>query len=505
VFVWFDNQPASRTALSRIERIYRLYADRGEPVVFRAVCVQSADQLDADALRHLVSQWGTTLPLLRDVHAAGRDALAVERAPTVAVLDGASRLQMYEVGANPQLDESLQIVLGRLLAGENVGADVKARWLASEQRFEQFLQMAAVEGDPQSLDKLPGLAAAAGFRKLPSSIAWQTDRVSSAGDLLMDRSTQSATPRLNVLSGMQHLLQLDAMGQIVARQRLDLDEDAFVSQLRQRIDGQGDPYYVGFAPLGRHVYVFDRELRRVLEYPPAEQTHNGVMDADLWDLDRDGTLELYIAFAAPHGCQRVDLEGRRIWSNRVLPTTISLVPRWQAGPPHLLATGDQGWLLPISPAGREGSPVTVGQRTIHQLAARDSGDTPEGADSGEQTQPRAAPFLGISYSLEGRLIAVGLNMKLEEQWSYELPAGLFRHPVRAAQWVPLFGPALGCWLLPGPDGSVHVIRDDGSFFDRLDTGQHVLGLAGHPQGDVGRLYVATEGKVTAYDLRQPEP
>ncbi len=281
-------------------------------------------------------------------------------------------------------------------------------------------------------------------------------------------------------------------GNSLARHALDLEEGAYVAQMRAARDGQGREYYLGFSQLGRHVYLFDAQFHQLLQYPPADQPHNGIMDATLLDLDDDGQLEIYIGFADPHGCQRIDLNGHRVWSNRKLPATLSLAGRTQAQPAHLLAAGEQGWVLPISATGQEGSPMTVGQRTIHQIVAADS------------VTPRPTPLLGMSYSIEGRLIAVGLDESLQERWAYGLPPGIFRHQVHSPLWAPLWDTNTGFWFVAGPDGSIHVIRDDGALFDHLNTGRDILGISAGLAGSTSRLYIATDGQVTAYDLQPPE-
>ena len=116
---------------------------------------------------------------------------------------------------------------------------------------------------------------------------------------------------------------------------------------------------------------------------------------------------------------------------------VSLVPRLLAKPPHLLVSGEQGAIVPVSRAGAEGPPIAVGKRTIHQLARSLA------------SEPRPTQFLGMSYTLEGRLIAIGLTPELEEAWSYGLPSGTYQSQVQTPVWARMLSSQSGQWLLAG--------------------------------------------------------
>ena len=61
-------------------------------------------------------------------------------------------------------------------------------------------------------------------------------------------------------------------------------------------------------------------------------------------------------------------------------------------------------------------------------------------------------------------------------WKYELPFGT-QQPVEAIVVGRLLpGPARQ-WILPGSDGSIHVLAADGTPIDRFNYGEQVTGLA----------------------------
>jgi hypothetical protein len=108
----------------------------------------------------------------------------------------------------------------------------------------------------------------------------------------------------------------------------------------------------------------------------------------------------------------------------------------------------------------------------------------------------------MSFTLEGRLIAIGLNRNLQEQWSYGLPNGVFQSQVKTPTSVKITGGDSWQWLLAGPDGSVHIVDDDGNFFDAFNFGQNVTGIAGYQDGDAGILLISTNDSVTALRVKK---
>ncbi len=144
VMIWFDRHAASQLNVQQVDQIYQQFAKRADEVRFQAICAEPLAKISSPDVTQLVAQWGISLPVTRDLDAAGRDALQITEAPTTIVLDAQRRLQMFEVGANPQLTQSVEIVLKRVLSGEDVSTDVLRNWQLMDQRFQQQLQLAAI-------------------------------------------------------------------------------------------------------------------------------------------------------------------------------------------------------------------------------------------------------------------------------------------------------------------------------------------------------------------------
>jgi hypothetical protein len=156
--------------------------------------------------------------------------------------------------------------------------------------------------------------------------------------------------------------------------------------------------------------------------------------------------------------------------------------------PRLLAASDQGSILPINQSGSHDPPVEVaGRAVLYVLAAGVSG-------------PRPTSYCGLAYDAAGRLTALGLDSTLREVWSYGLPAGAAKRPIPLVASAPPAEGHRGQWWMTAPDGSIHVVSDDGRFSDHFSLGQHPNGLAVTRVGRRRVLLVSTENGVTAYGV-----
>jgi hypothetical protein len=307
-------------------------------------------------------------------------------------------------------------------------------------------------------------------------------------------TNEGRPPSIYVMDGWRHVVQLGADGTIQRRYPLPIPDDGAISFLRTNVDRQGRRYHVGTARLARQVHVLDQTWQLVKTYPDAEQKHDGIQDVQLVDLDADGQLELYVAFAGVVGLHRVDLTGTRQWSNRSLHSILSLAaPRFCFQPPRLLATSYLGQIVPVTAAGQDIRPVSVGSRAVHQLVASNC------------REDRPTMFCGISYAPDGRRVAIGMDASLREAWSYDLPVGVFRSQVQYVTVGRLLdGPGYQ-WVMAGPDGSIHIVADDGQFHDWFCRGEDVTGLAATELQEGKVLVIATRQAVSAWRITPRDP
>jgi hypothetical protein len=85
-------------------------------------------------------------------------------------------------------------------------------------------------------------------------------------------------------------------------------------------------------------------------------------------------------------------------------------------------------------------------------------------------------WCGMSAAKLGENLAVGFLPNGKEQWKYQLPDGV---PPPMELIVPgkLSRQGSGQWILPGADGSIHVLSADGKPVDKFNSGVMLQGLA----------------------------
>ena len=88
----------------------------------------------------MMRRWGVHVPLVRDLRAFGRDRFAIPGAPALVILDAQGVMQVYEVGANPNLSDELPGVLDRIKRGEDLAATARAQYEADMAAFRAAIQ-----------------------------------------------------------------------------------------------------------------------------------------------------------------------------------------------------------------------------------------------------------------------------------------------------------------------------------------------------------------------------
>ena len=97
---------------------------------------------------------------------------------------------------------------------------------------------------------------------------------------------------------------------------------------------------------------------------------------------------------------------------------------------------------------------------------------------------------------------IGFTPAGELLWSYVPPAGIFSRPIEPIIPGKVLLGSDGQWLLPGPDGSIHVIATNGKLVDKFNYGEILQGLATVDVNGRPVLVVATAGKLEALTIEQ---
>ena len=135
------------------------------------------------------------------------------------------------------------------------------------------------------------------------------------------------------------------------------------------------------------------------------------------------------------------------------------------GQRQLLCANNNGILVTLDANGQRVSEIPIPNRMIFWIVGGDL------LGNGQlQWCGLAAPKLGEN-------IAVGLNLKGEELWSYNLPIGVQPQPIEPIIPGKITRDGPGQWLLPGPDGSINILASNGKPIDSFNTGAVLHGLA----------------------------
>jgi hypothetical protein len=485
VLVWYRDHEACRGTLVEVAKFRQELADN-EKVTIHAVSTDPTTESNEDLSQRL-KDWQAELPVVRDLEAFGDSLFHIEAQPTVVVLDAVGRVQIFQAGGSPELSSQLATIVARLQKGENIAEEIVHR---AEEERQQYDKLVASGGPPpQAVMELPEavIKARSQPQKLKLRELWTCRELKSPGNVYAIAEGDDA--RLVVIDGVRAMAELDQSGKLLARRELDLPAGAAVTYVRTARDADGKRWYAASAPLSPQVYLLDDQWQTQRTYPE-QLSPAPVADVQLADLTGDDGLVLYVGFVGEAGLHTVSLEGKPIRRNKTFPNVVSIAvaPADDVNTPRLLLTGDDGTILGINRFGNEQPPKTVGKWPIARIvAARFTGAT-------------QAAFIGMSGDRQGNALAVGCDAKLQEHWNYPLPPGIHQVPIEAITSGSLLPARAGEWIFAAPDGSIHVVSEDGEFTDTWNYGAALTGIAAARLGKQRALIVATQEGVTAWGV-----
>ncbi len=453
---WGATWPRSTSSLPQVQKAFAQFAD--EPrVAFYAVSLD-LPQTEVTDIQQALSEAGVTMPVLRDLDRCAGPLLKIGDPPCLLVIDAEGVAQHFQFGFPADLSKTLPEKLARVLAGEDIYHEPLAQYEEELRLFQH----------PPERPDYAELAPRSQPQRLRLTPLWRCADLSAPGNMLV-LYPAGGPARLVVVEAGRTLAEVGLDGKLLAKHELDLAEQEVVASLRSGADADGKLYLAGFASAQQRVHVLDQQFNRLFSFPAdaLENRHGGIADVRFADLEGDGALELYVGYWGVVGVQRVSLEGQRVAANRSIASVIRLAvtgPDAQ-GRRRLVCVNQRGALSLLDHELGGQDEVSVGDRLVHWIV---------GADLTGDGQPE---FCALSSSPPGQTEAVGLTLDGQELWRYRLPDGLHRSPVEpiVAGRVAAGGP--GCWLLSGPDGSIHILSAEGQLIDQFNYGQVLGGLA----------------------------
>ena len=485
VLAWYHDNPACAATLHQVSQAARQFKDNDQ-VKFFAVSTDptaTSNQAIEDRLR----EWDVQLPVLRDLEAFGDKSFKIELQPTIVVLDRQGRVQIFQTGGNPQLAAQLGVIVDRLLGGDDLAADIVKQADREREEYDKLI----AEGGPEPTPIVELTEAVIRQRSEPKRMSvkklWQSKDVRMPGNAYF---FQGETPRLYVIEAGRNIVELDSEGQIAARHELPLPEGLAVTFLRSAVDKDGQRRFVVSSPLAPCWFVFDENWQPAGQYPEPGADPLQIVDLQLADVDNDDQPDVLAGNVNFIGLHAVSLDGKPLWRNRKFAnvTSVAVTRPDDVGSWGILVTGESGGVLRVNRYGNDEPEEQLPDWAVVRLAARDF-DTQSGGS-----------LLGIASNNEGKQRAVSLDERLKQFWSYDLPAGVHQRPIEPIVASRIRGQDQGEWWLAGPDGSIHLLSDDGKFHDSFHYGAVLNGVAAGTVDSKATLIVCTDTGVTGYEV-----
>ncbi len=322
---------------------------------------------------------------------------------------------------------------------------------------------------------------------------WNSTDLRSPGNIVVIAG-KDGKPHLAVVENWRSVAEVGLDGKLIALHKLDIDEKEAVGNLRTAVGADGRRYTVAWMISQQRCHVLDDNWNVVASYPEnaLENPHSGMADVELGDLDGDGKLKIYIGYWGVVGVQAASLEGKRLWSNRSLAHVLGMAigAADDKGRRNLYCTNSNGSVVVLDDQGQRQGDITIPKRMLHWIVT---------ADLRNDKKPL---WCGLAVQKIGEEVAVGFSLDGRELWHYALPPGAQTKPIEPIIVGRLSRDGPGQWILPGPDGSIHVLAADGTLVDKFNTGVALQGLATVEIDGQPVLITASEKALTAWKVEK---
>ena len=383
-----------------------------------------------------------------------------------------------------------------MLAGKDIYPLALQRYDERRERYQRALD-AALRGTPPAESGVKEIiipqakiAPRSDPKHLKLTPLWKCADVKKPGNILVVPGFGGA-PRLAIIDSWNAIAEVGLNGKLLAPpHKLDIQNGEAVCYLRTAVGADGKRLFAGCAMGQQRVHLFDENWKRLMSYPAdaLENRHSGIADVQLADLEGNGKLRLYVSYFGVVGLQAASLEGKRLAFNRLLNNAHLAIGPAEKGHRNLVCTNGRGALAVVNAKLQVVDNVPVPGRPLQWIVA---------ADLAGDGQLHLC-CLAVAPQKIGDTVAVGLNLKGERLWSYALPQGVLSQPIEPIIAGKLTSGPAGQWLLPGADGSIHILDADGKLLDSFNCGAALCGLATVEIDGKPALVVATPGGVEAW-------
>lgn len=490
---WGTNCPPCRTSLPSLEKVYQKYKTNPK-VAFLCVNVDPPDA-KIESVTSLFKELGMTVPLVRDPEGQLINLFFTNGIPATFLIGPDGIVEDFEAGANPALTTVLPEKLEKLLAGQHLyekGVKEYQQRLANlEEAARRGPDFKAQPGE-EVRREMPAtqIAPASSPRTLKLKSLWKTSELKSPGNILVVER-RGGPPQIFAINEWRSVVELGPDGKVAATHSLDLPGPEVVSFLRT-VESGGKRWFAASTVGMQQVHLYDENWKPLVHFPPdaQENKHPGIFDCLLADLNGDGKPLLAVGYWGPVGVQGVSLEGKRLWSNRSMENVFRLAvgAKDAAGKLSLLCLNSRGTVVVLDAEGNRKDEIAVGTRPVQLLV---------GADLAGQGQ---SLYCALAAKELGVYVAMGLDLRGKELWTYDLPPGHPSLPIEQIVPGQVTSAPPGQWILPSADGSIHILAADGKLIDRFNYGSALSGLATAQINGKPVLIVGTPQGVEALEV-----
>ena len=464
---------AGHLALADLNRLWQAtLKEKGQSRVF-AVSTDPADVPGEKISKHLGQQAGE-IPLLRATELRAANTLGIKSLPTTLLLDRNGKVQDILPGYNLEVFNEIPRRIDAIEAGEDFFRKVAGQFADDEQRYREMLDLATRGGVAKKSE--PGV-----LRRLTR---WQIRDVREPGNVTVV-ADGAPRPRIFVIEAFRRIVELDSSGKLVARHDPRLPSDARISFLRAARDRDGRLWMAASAPGQSQAFLLDERFEVKLSHPERQDVAIG--DAQLADLDGDGTPELVIGYLGVNGVHSISLDGTRKWRN---PSVEDVSRLAVVGRPDSVAAGRQvlaatysGRVTPIDSRGVDAAKWQPDAGAIQHFFTADG------------------RLCAVAGTRQGTFVAAGVKSDGASLWEHPLPFGRSIKPIEPITWGKVAAEQAH-WIVASADASIHFLTHDGKLIDQFNFGAPLAGMAALRESE-GRdlLILSSDDGVEAVDFR----
>lgn len=490
-----------RESLPYTDKIYQQFKDNPK-VAFFAVSVDEPET-NNEQLKKTFQQLKVNIPILRDPDKTAA-ALQFNAIPTMYVIGMNGILQVCNIGGDPKLAEGVLAKIDALLAGKNTYEQSKREYGEVLQRLVQMVAEELSAADDDSSDKrkiderpLPEMKTAPRSEptRLKLTRLWKCEKVTLPGNILVVQDGKRP-PRLLTVENWKSVAEVGLDGKLIALHKLDLAEGESVYSLRTAVAADGKRYYLAFLIAQQRCHIYDENWKLVAHFPKdaLKNRHTGISDAEIGDLDGDGKPNIYVSYWGLVGVQGASFEGQRLWANRSLSSVDCIAisgPNANRNRDLFCTSGSRDIVVLDDKGNRKADFSVRGCSHFQWLATADLRGDGRWLWCG-MAEPRMGGNIAVGFAPNGTML-----------WNYAMPNAIPQYPVDPVIPGRITREGAGQWLLPGSDGSIHIISADGVLIDKFNSGATLHGLGTVEIDGRPSLIVATDGGIEAMaiDLR----